>query len=237
MSESVNGIDVYVTDITGTATSYIRESVVAVNPNDKSDFDTWETAENSVAGYQVVNVGGEIAGGDATGLANDTTEYTATITIDGTEYAVAVTGSAAQTYTNLITEINADLPGTEAAIADGNIKVTSSTTGDDSKVSISDSDLFSSLTDFVEIESAVDGNLKTYMMSQTLNNGANAWEAYKGAVEVYDTAAEDVIISSDYSPADLNSTFSDTEVEGELDKIATKVNTLQDLVEKHVLNK
>jgi len=115
------------------------------------------------AGSQVVDVGGEIEGGSATGLANDATTYGCVITIDGAANVVEVVGSAAQTYTNLLTEINADLTGATAAISGGNVKVTSSSTGVSSSISIadtkgsSDEALLASLTDFVEIETAVHG--------------------------------------------------------------------------------
>ena len=234
MSESVNGLTVYVTDITGTATSYIRESVVSTNTADKTNFDTWETAENSVAGTQLVDFAGGAATGNATGLANDATAYTATIAVDGVDYAVSVTGSAAQTFGALVTEINADLPNTECAIdGDDNLLFTSTTTGDTSKISITDVDLFSSLTGFVAVDAAVDGNLATYLTTKTLTNGANAWEAYKGAVEVYDTAADATVITTD---AKTDYTTGDLDIEAEIiaavNATNTKVNSLQDLVER-----
>jgi hypothetical protein len=115
------------------------------------------------AGSQVIDVGGEIAGGSATGLANDTTTYGFVVTIDGVANTVEVVGSAAQTYTDLLTEIDADLSGATSAIVGGNVKVTSSSTGTLSSISIadtagaSDEALLASLTDFVEVEAAVHG--------------------------------------------------------------------------------
>jgi hypothetical protein len=114
------------------------------------------------AGSQVIDVGGEIAGGSATGLANDTTTYGCIITIDGVANTVEVVGSAAQTYTDLLTEIDADLSGATSAIVGGNVKVTSSSTGTLSTISVaaggeSDEALLASLTDFVEVETAVHG--------------------------------------------------------------------------------
>lgn len=237
MSETINSIDAYVVTIDGTATQYVRKSIVSVVAADVTKFDARETAAALVAGYQTVDFGGTVVGGNATGLANDATAYTASISIDGTAYPVSVVGSAAQTFTTLVTEINADLPGTEAAIdGDGNITVTSSTTGNTSKVVITDTDLFSSLTGFVEIDPAVDGDLKTDMMGQTLANGANMWEAYKGAVETYDSASNKAVLASAYVPSDLNATFSDVEVEAELAAIKTKLDSLQSVVTTVVEN-
>ncbi len=118
------------------------------------------------AGYQIVNVGGAVSGGDATGLANDTTAYTATVVIDGVSKAVSVVGSAAQTITNLISEINTDIgaAGT-ASLTAGNIKITSATTGLTSSVAITDSGsnhLFATLTAFVAILTAVAGTQTNY---------------------------------------------------------------------------
>lgn len=71
------------------------------------------------------------------------TLYTATVFVDGVETAVSVQGSAAQTFTTLIDEINADLGvSATATIVGGNIKITSAATGLASSVSIVDGSLF-----------------------------------------------------------------------------------------------
>jgi len=257
MSETINSLDVYVVTIDGTATQYIRTSIVDVVAADTVLFDARETAAASVAGTQNVDFGGAVTGGGATGLTNDATTYTCSISIDGTDYAVSVVGSASQTFTNLVTEINADLPNTECAIAAGDLLLTSTTTGNDSKIAITDTDLFSSLTGFVEIDAAVDGDLRTDLMGQTLGNGANAWAAYGPSVETYDTAADDVVISADetsltdstggtadgtvadngatYVQADTNNNLAD--LAAKINALVTKVNALQDIVEARVLRK
>lgn len=117
-------------------------------------------------GYQIVNVGGAHAGGDSTGLTNDATVYVATVVVDGTPITVNVTGSAAQTYTTLINEINTDLGvSATASLSAGNILITSASTGSGSSIRITDSntknDLFGSLTTFVNIQNPVDGFLYT----------------------------------------------------------------------------
>ena len=99
----------------------------------------------------------------ATGLANDATEYTANITVDGDINAIAITGSTAQTIATLITEINADLTDAQAefrSIGNGYIEVRSLSTGIASIIAIVDVDLFAGLTDGnVAAESAVNGYL------------------------------------------------------------------------------
>jgi hypothetical protein len=113
----------------------------------------------ATSGYQIVNVGGAITGASPTGFTNDATVYSAIISVDGILYDVEVTGSAAQTYATLISEINTDLLGSggSAAIVAGNIKISSTNSGFQSRVDIFDVDLFSSLTDFVAIFPSVPG--------------------------------------------------------------------------------
>jgi hypothetical protein len=195
MSTTVNSIPAYVTSITGTATTFVR--VAAVAPGDVALFDARETAAAAVAGYQVVDCGA-VVGGDATGLANDATAYTATITVDGVGKSISVVGSAAQTYTTLIAEIDTDLAAAATtAIVAGTLVITSATTGNDSLVTITDVDLFATLTEFVAIATAVQGDLATDMLTQTLVNNANMYDAYKGAIETYDTASDRVLLDSD----------------------------------------
>lgn len=111
------------------------------------------------AAYQTVSFTVAKVAGDSTGLANDATVYTATITVDGSPILITVTGSAAQLFSTLLTQINTDLGVfAVAAIVDGNVVVSSATTGSDSSVSILDTGgfpLFFSLTDFDAIEEAV----------------------------------------------------------------------------------
>lgn len=107
-----------------------------------------------VGGYQAVLFTSARLGATATGLANDATVYTVTVTVDGTAYPVSVVGSAAQTFTNLITEIDADLTGATTTLVGGNLRVTSDTTGLTSSVVISSDNLFRHLTAFVRIDSA-----------------------------------------------------------------------------------
>lgn len=83
-----------------------------------------------------------------TGLANDATAYTASIDVDapGTPVSVSITGSAAQTFATLITELNTDLGSAATAALVGNsIVITSATTGVTSAVVVTDGTLFKSI--------------------------------------------------------------------------------------------
>ena len=77
------------------------------------------TATNLVptAGYQTATFSVAKAGGDSTGLANDATTYTTTITVDGVAKSISVVGSAAQTFTDLLAEINTDLGASAPAVS------------------------------------------------------------------------------------------------------------------------
>ena len=106
---------------------------------------------------------GTVIGGNSTGLSNDSTVYNATVTVDGTPIVLAITGSTAQTFSDLISEINTTLGAAATAdILSGNIQITSSSTGLTSTVLITDGgapNLFSSTTGFSSILGAVDGYL------------------------------------------------------------------------------
>jgi hypothetical protein len=126
---------------------------------------------DGVEGYQGVDVGGGKAGGTATGLANDATVYTASVVVDGgAPQAISVVGSAAQTYTTLLAELNADTTGADWAINGGNLRLTSTSTGTGSTIAITDTDLFATLTGFVAVTAAVPGV------------ASNTWAARLGAV-------------------------------------------------------
>lgn len=103
----------------------------------------------STAGFAVLDFGVLPKGGNTpTGLANDATAYTASIDVDapGGAVSVSVTGSAAQTFTALVTELNTDLGGAAtAALVGGTIVITSATTGLASAVVVTDTDLFASV--------------------------------------------------------------------------------------------
>lgn len=118
------------------------------------------TAPIETSGYQDVVFTLAKSGGDATGLSNDATVYSAIVQLDGGPgQNVDVTGSNAQTFTDLINEINADLVGGSIALIDGTfyLRLSSASTGSSSFVSIVDLGLFNSLTDFRGIRGGVQG--------------------------------------------------------------------------------
>jgi hypothetical protein len=100
-------------------------------------------------GYQTALFSGAITNDGLTGLANNATVYTATITVDGSPFPITVTGSAAQTFFDLTNEINSDL-GTVATsfVIDGDafLTIASASTGSTSTIAIVDGTLFASLT-------------------------------------------------------------------------------------------
>lgn len=114
------------------------------------------------AGSQTINVGGRVNRMSSTGLVPSTT-YTATITIDGVAKAISIKGAAAQTYQELITEINTDLGASgSCSLVNGNLVVTSATTGGSSSVSITAGTLFAApLKGYNKLETAVDGTVAT----------------------------------------------------------------------------
>ena len=132
-----------------------------------SSLTGYSPISSPTAGIQIVDVGGNKTGLSSTGLLLPIgspvpieTTYTATITIDGSIVSnISVVGTNAQTYTELLFEINADLTGAVATLDNGNILITSDTVGLSSTVLIADTDLFSSLTGYVAISPPVDGDI------------------------------------------------------------------------------
>lgn len=114
------------------------------------------------AGSQVVDVGGAKTAASATGLLNDATTYTYQVAVDGgAPQTISITGSAAQTYANLLTEINADITGATASLVGGNLKFISATTGASSSIALTagggGSNLLTTLTGFVAVRTASAG--------------------------------------------------------------------------------
>jgi hypothetical protein len=134
---------------------------------------------------QVINVGGTISGASATGLAPDATVYDFRVFVEGTLNTIQVTGSNAQTYADLITEINADLTGATAELLGGNVRIISDDTSATSSISVTEGTLtdplLAALTDFVGIESATKNGANptgllddstSYTVNVAVNGGA-----------------------------------------------------------------
>jgi hypothetical protein len=93
--------------------------------------------------------GNGVYDGNATGLANDATVYTATITADGVEKPISITGSAAQTFGQLRALFNTQLGGAATCSADKGMLgliFESATTGAGSSVVIAYGTLFPALS-------------------------------------------------------------------------------------------
>lgn len=97
------------------------------------------------------------------------TVYTATVQWNGgTTSTVSIKGSAAQTYANLINEINTDIGANgTASMSSGNLKITSALGGNGSAVLITNTNLFNVLTGYVSIPAAVPG--ASYLANISVN--------------------------------------------------------------------
>ena len=111
-------------------------------------------------GFQVVDFGGAVVGTNSTGAVNDATNYNAEIVVDGSSTYISAAGSTIQTFDDLITQMNADADFgavASAAIVSGDIEITSIAYGSSSTISIIDSNLFSPLTGYSSLQTAVVG--------------------------------------------------------------------------------
>lgn len=144
------------------------------------------------AGYQVIS-SSDVSAGTASGLANDATVYTATITVDGVAKPISVIGSNAQTIGTLISEINTDLGASAvAAIVSNRIRVTSATTGSTSTVSVVDTDLFSSISGFIAVLSAVPGVTHVYTAVIDVNGTNKNISIVGSAAQTFTTLVSEI---------------------------------------------
>ena len=104
-------------------------------------------------GFQTVNCGGLVVGGNSTGLPNNATLFYATFIVDGSVTVNAsFAGSTAQTYNALLVQLNAALgANATASIVGGNIKVVSSSVGLGSSVLINNFSVFDYVTGFAPV--------------------------------------------------------------------------------------
>lgn len=109
-------------------------------------------------GHKDILFSSPTAGTDGTGLTNDATVYTATVTVDGVAKPISIVGSTAQTFSSLISQLNTDLDGAAVAtLAGSKITITSVTTGATSTVTMAAPGLFSSLTNYASLAASVNG--------------------------------------------------------------------------------
>lgn len=140
---------------------------------------------NVISGYQTALFRQSKLGTDPTGLVSSKT-YTTVINVDGTDISITVDGSAAQDYDGLIAEINADLTGATAAIdGNGNITITSDTSGNGSDIVFQDKMLLYYVNDFLRLENPVPGanTLLDAMEKNLMPNGKNYLYHYSYILE------------------------------------------------------
>jgi hypothetical protein len=95
-------------------------------------------------------------------IGGTSTDYFAEIAVDGVgSPPISIAGDDAQTFGELITQLNLNISGATASLFGGNIRITSNSTGSSSTIDISKSppapDLFQSLSNYDDILAAVDG--------------------------------------------------------------------------------
>ncbi|MGZ8924396.1 MAG: hypothetical protein ACXW2E_00800 [Nitrososphaeraceae archaeon] len=124
--------------------------------------------------YQDITFGTQKQGSDSTQLANDITVYTAIVNIDGVPKNISIVGNTAQTFTELIAQINIDLSDSATcSLENGGIRITSLDIGENSNVDIVDINLFSALYQFSGILPSV--NTSVAIANKNLfvhNNGS-----------------------------------------------------------------
>lgn len=150
---------------------YIVENAWAKPKTVPSGSTPWETVSNTpivyafslkagsttvhsraVNGYTITRLtfnGNGVYDGNATGLANDATVYTATITVDGVAKPISITGSSAQNFGQLRALFNTQLGGAATCESDVGmlgLRFKSTTTGAGSSVVISYGTLFPALS-------------------------------------------------------------------------------------------
>lgn len=184
-------------------TAYVTGDRVRPSSDDNNVHECEVAGTSAVvsAGFQDGDYGGALTGGTATGLANDATVYTATVTVDGGADPISIVGSAAQTYTALISELDTDTTGGTWAINGGELRCTSSTTGETSTVSTVDTDLFATLTDFVSFNTAVpgDGEPTFASIGNTVVDGTVTWRHVSARIDFHDVTLKTapIVLSPD----------------------------------------
>ena len=88
-----------------------------------------------------------------------TTVYTGSVDIDGAEAAqpISIVGEDAQTFQDVLDELNADTTGAVWTLAGNGLVCTSDSTGVTSSVNLIDSGIFAALTGFSSVEAAANG--------------------------------------------------------------------------------
>lgn len=179
-----------------TFTQQVMAPVFAESTFVNAEFDFYDSnlapAANS-AGYQSVNMGGGVTVGSLpTGLPNDATPFTATILVNGAARPISFTGAVAQTFTDLLIQLNADLGSTATATLDnGNIKITSSVTGSSSTVMINDTNVFTGLIGYAGLNLPVSGTTADRALDVWANGfnqpSTSTYAGFNGMIQLWAT--------------------------------------------------
>ena len=174
------------------------------------------------SGYQTIRFNPGKVGTDSTGLLNDSTIYTATITINSISSNVAIIGSDAQTFGELVAELQYQL-GTPATVelVNGNIIITSTSTGSSSTVSILDTGLFDALTDLASIDTPIDGYPLVYSATIVINGITNNISVIGGNSNTFAELVSE--INNDLTGATIDLVNGNLVVTSELTGIASTV--------------
>jgi len=154
------------TDVTGAITSNAASVANAIIGNTANTLVT--------AAAQGTGLGAVIAV-PATNLINGTSEvvYTATITVNGTSNPIAIIGNTAQTFAQLRDQINANLTGAVASLNGTEFLITNNTLGSTGTLLLADTDLFSSVNDFLTIGLPTIGTDATVYLATIIIDGNN----------------------------------------------------------------
>jgi phage tail sheath protein FI len=139
----------------------VMSSIFAENTFSKTEFDFYDnnrTPALNSSGSQIVHYGTGITGTSPTGLTNGAVTYSAQIVVDGLSKTVDIVGSNAQTFADLIVQLNTKLAAPLAVLdANGDIVITSATTGSNSSILVIDSNLFTSVLGYTSLRLANSG--------------------------------------------------------------------------------
>lgn len=142
-------------------------SASANAPGVVSIGDNIYVAEDGEPGFWTANFGGTLTLGSATGLSNQAcATFGFDVAVDnGPTQSIRVTGDDAQTVSNLINEINAKMTGAVCGLINGNFVITSISSGNNSRIQVSNISLFACMTGFVSIggETAGLGSCEIYV--------------------------------------------------------------------------
>lgn len=110
-------------------------------------------------GFWTANFGGTLTTSTPTGLANQAcATFGFDVAVDnGPTQLIRVTGDDAQTVGNLINEINTKMTGAVAGLVNGNFVITSTSSGNNSRIQVSNISLFACMSGFISISGETPG--------------------------------------------------------------------------------